>query len=86
MTVALAMIDALERQITPIERELRCYARRQPGCEALMAHHGIGELTAATILAELGACRRFSTSRHAVLYAGWTSRCTSPTCVSRPAI
>jgi len=64
------MIDALERQITPIERELRCYARRQPGCKALMAHYGIGALTAVTILAELGDCRRFSSSRHAVRCAG----------------
>jgi transposase len=35
-----------------------------------MAHHGIGELTAVTILAELGDCTRFSSSRHAVRYAG----------------
>ena len=35
-----------------------------------MAHYGIGALTAVTILAELGDCRRFSSSRHAVRYAG----------------
>ena len=35
-----------------------------------MAHYGIGELTAVTILAELGDCRRFSSSRQAVRYAG----------------
>ena len=35
-----------------------------------MAHYGIGELTAVTILAELGDCRRFSSSRDAVRYAG----------------
>jgi transposase len=70
VTVALQMIDALQRQIAPLERELRAYARRQAGCKALMAHYGIGELTAVTILAELGDCRRFSSSRHAVRYAG----------------
>jgi transposase len=70
VTVAVAMIDALEVQITPIDRELRAYARRQPGCRALMGHYGIGELTAVTILAELGDCRRFSSSRHAVRYSG----------------
>ena len=42
VTVALAMIDALEAQIAPIEKELRAYARRQAGCKALMAHYGIG--------------------------------------------
>ena len=35
-----------------------------------MAHYGIGELTAVTILAELGDCTRFSSSRQAVRYAG----------------
>jgi transposase len=70
VTVALSMIDALDVQLAPIDRELRAYARRQVGCRALMAHYGIGELTAVTILAELGDCRRFSSSRHAVRYSG----------------
>ena len=70
VTVAVAMIDALEIQIAPLDNELRAYARRQAGCKALMAHYGIGELTAVTILAELGDCTRFSSSRHAVRYAG----------------
>ena len=64
------MIDALEAQIAPLDKELRAYARRQAGCKALMAHYGIGELTAVTILAELGDCTRFSSSRQAVRYAG----------------
>jgi transposase len=42
VTVALAMIDALDLQMAPIEKELRSYARRQAGCKALMAHYGIG--------------------------------------------
>jgi transposase len=70
ITVALEMIDALDAQSAPITRQLRLYARRQAGCKALMGHYGIGELTAVTILAELGDTRRFSSSRHAVRYAG----------------
>jgi transposase len=70
VTVALSMIDSLDVQIAPLDRALRAYARRQPGCRALMAHYGIGELTAITILAELGDCRRFSSSRQAVRYSG----------------
>ena len=70
VTVALTMIDALDAQSAPITHQLRLYARRQPGCKALMEHYGIGELTAVTILAELGDARRFSSSRHAVRYAG----------------
>jgi transposase len=68
--VALQMIDAVDCQLRPLDRELRALARRQPGCRALMAHYGIGEITAVAILAELGDCRRFSCSRHAVRYAG----------------
>jgi transposase len=68
--VALSMIDHLDAQLEPLDRELRAHARRQAGCRALMAHYGIGELTSATILAELGDARRFSSSRRAVRYAG----------------
>jgi transposase len=70
VTVALAMIDALEAQVAPLDRELRAYACRQAGCRALMAHYGIGPLVAVTVLAELGDCTRFSSSRHAVRSSG----------------
>jgi len=71
ITVSLAMIDALEVQIAPIDRELRAYARVQTGCRALIdAHYGIGELCAVTIVSELGDCRRFANSRDAVRYGG----------------
>jgi transposase len=70
ISVGLGMIDALDAQLPPIDKELRAYARRQTGCKALMAHYGIGELTSVAILAELGDCRRFSSSRHAVRYVG----------------
>jgi transposase len=70
IAVALRMIDQLRAEIEPIERELRAFARRQPGCQALMRQYGIGELTAVTILAELGDARRFGSSRRAVRYAG----------------
>src|SRR3954454_18947547 len=70
ITVAMRMIDALDAQSAPITRQLRLYARRQPGCRALMKHYGIGELTAVTILAELGDARRSFSSRPAARYAG----------------
>src|SRR3954451_16710270 len=70
VTTALQIIDSPDAQSSRITLELRLYARRQAGCRALMRHYGIGELTAVTILAELGDARRFSSSRHAVRYAG----------------
>jgi transposase len=70
ITIALALIDAHDAQLAPLDTELRDYAKRQPGCRALTRHYGIGPLTSITILAELGDARRFSSSREAVRYAG----------------
>jgi transposase len=70
ITVGVAMIEALDLQLAPIDKQLRAYARRQPGCRVLMGQFGVGEMTAVTILAELGDARRFSSSRDAARYAG----------------
>ena len=71
ITVAIAIVDALERELAPVTRELRLYARAQTGCKALIeAYYGIGELCAVTVVSELGDCRRFANSRDAVRYGG----------------
>lgn len=70
IAVALSMIEAIDAQIAPIERELRQLARRQAGCRALMGHYGVGELTAPVILCELGDVSRLSSSRKAVRLTG----------------
>ena len=44
------MIDALDRQLAPLERDIRTLARRQPGCRELMRHYGIGPVTATSIV------------------------------------
>jgi hypothetical protein len=38
--IAMAMIEVIEAQIAPLERELRQLARRQAGCRALMGLMG----------------------------------------------
>jgi transposase len=68
--IAPAMIDAIDAQIAPLERELRQLARRQTGCRALMRLYGMGELTSLVTLCELGDVRRLSASRKAVRMAG----------------
>ena len=70
VTVALFMVDTLERQIHEIERALRRLARHQAGCQALMTQFGVGELIALTVLTELGDVTRMSSSRKAVRFAG----------------
>ena len=52
VTVALAVIDMLERVIDPVERELRGYARRQTGC--LSRSRARCSSVATTPLRELG--------------------------------
>jgi transposase len=68
--LSLAMIDHINEQLEPMEAELRAYARSQAGCQALMKHYGVGELTSVALLSELGDTRRFSSSKQAVRYAG----------------
>ena len=61
---------AIDAQITPLERELRQLARRQPGCRAPMGPYGMGELSSLVTLCELGDVQRLSASRKAVRMAG----------------
>jgi transposase len=68
--IALAMVEAIDAQIAPLERELRQLARRQTGCRALMGLYGMGELTSLVTLCELGDVGRLSASRKAVRMAG----------------
>jgi hypothetical protein len=70
ITVALAVIGHVNSQLAPLDRDLKAFARAQPGCRALMRHYGIGPQVACAILAELGDARRFSSSRRSVRFAG----------------
>lgn len=67
----LRRIDELDRELAPLDEQLGAFAKRQPGCRTLIgALFGVGPLTSVTILAELGDCRRFSSSKQAVRYSG----------------
>jgi transposase len=70
MALSLKMIDHINEELEPIEAQLRAYAGSQAGCQALMEHYGVGELTSVALLSELGDTRRFSSSKQAVRYAG----------------
>jgi transposase len=70
ITVALRMIDTLEREIQQIERSLRRLARHHAGCQALITQFGVGKLIALTAVTELGDVCRMSSSRKAVRLAG----------------
>jgi transposase len=67
---ALRILDALDAELAPLRRQIAAFARRQPGCRALQAQYGVGEITAVALWAELGDTRRFSASRKAVRHTG----------------
>lgn len=71
VAVALAEVDRLADRLVPIDRWLAAYARRQPGCRAIIDdYYGIGAVTGPSIVAELGDARRFDNREAVVRYAG----------------
>jgi len=71
VALGLRMLDAFDLELAPLDRQLRAFARRQPGCRALIERlYGVGPVSATAILAELGDARRFSSSDDAVRHAG----------------
>ena len=71
VALALRMIDVIDRELAPLDQLLSAFARRQPGCRALISHlYGVGPVTATAIVAELGDARRFSRSDDAVRHCG----------------
>lgn len=67
---ALAMIAALEAQLTPLEGELTRFARSDRRCQALTRIYGVGPLLACHLLAEIGEAARFRRPRQLVRAAG----------------
>src|SRR6266508_1466341 len=71
VALGLRMIDALDRELAPLDRELHAFARRQHGCRTLIAGlYGVGPVSAAAILAELGPPPPLSSSDDAVRHSG----------------
>jgi transposase len=68
----LAVIDDLDRQIAPIERELRPIALANEQAKLLVSIPGIAELLGLTLVAEIGDISRFPTARKLVGYSGLT--------------
>ena len=84
--LCLRMLDQLDRELAPIDRALRAFARRQPGCRALTGRfYGVGAVTATAILAELGDARRFRAPTTPSATAASTSPSGSPTASAPPA-
>jgi transposase len=70
VTVLLEIIDDLDRQLDPIQRELRPIARADARVEKLITIPGVAELLGLTLATEIGDISRFATPRKLVGYAG----------------
>ena len=70
IAVLLEVIDDLDRQLGPIERELRPLARADRRVELLMTIPGVAELLGLTIATEIGDIARFPSARKLVGYSG----------------
>lgn len=74
ITTLLGVIDDLDRQLAPLERELRPLARADARAQLLMSVPGVAELLGLTIAAEIGEIARFPSARKLVGYAGLVPR------------
>jgi transposase len=71
---ACSLLDAVTAVIQDVEKEIRRRAQPDPRVEALMTIHGIGLITAMTLVAEIGDVHRFRTARKLCCWAGLTPR------------
>jgi transposase len=70
LRMLLAVIDDLDRQLAPLERELRPLARADERARLLMTIPGVAELLALTIASEIGDIRRFPPAGKLVVSPG----------------
>ena len=74
ISTLLGVVDDLDRQLAPLERELRPLARSDERAELLMTIPGVAELLGLTIASEIGDIARFSSAGKLVGYAGLVPR------------
>jgi transposase len=70
VAVLVEVIDDLERQLVPIEAELRPLARADARVTLLITIPGVAELLGLTLATEIGEVSRFPSARRLVGYAG----------------
>jgi transposase len=72
ITTLLGVIDDLDAQLAPLERELRPHARADARVKLLMTIPGVAELLGLTLASEIGDIARFPTAKKLVGYSGLT--------------
>jgi transposase len=70
ISTLLAVIDDLDAQIAPLEREMRPVARADERVKLLTTIPGVGELLGLTLAAEIGDVSRFPSAGKLIGYSG----------------
>jgi transposase len=68
----VTLIDGLAAPIAAVEAQIAARAKPDPRVKVLMTLPGVGQLTAMTVLAEIGDISRFPTARKLCAWAGLT--------------
>lgn len=71
---SVAVVDALDERLAPLERELRPLAQVDERVRLLVTIPGVGELLGLTIAVAIGDVARFPSARKLVGYSGLTPR------------
>jgi transposase len=66
------LLEVYERELTMVEREIHRWLNDDVGYRAIQALHGVGPITAAILVAEIGDIGRFRSARHLCSWAGMT--------------
>jgi transposase len=74
---AAGEVEALEKRVRAVERELEAWAACDEAIERLRTIPGVGLLSASALVAFVGALHRFPSGRHFASYLGLTPRETS---------
>jgi transposase len=68
------LLEIYDREIVMVEREIHSWLKDDKGYRAIQALHGIGPITAAILVAEIGDVHRFPSARHLCSWAGMTPK------------
>ena len=68
------LLEIYDREHVMVDREIARWLKDDPGYNAIQALHGIGPVTAAILVAEIGNVHRFASARHLCSWAGMTPK------------
>jgi transposase len=68
------LLEIYDRELAMVEREIHRQLKDHAGYRAIQALHGVGPITAAILVAEIGDVHRFPSARHLCSWAGMTPK------------